>query len=151
MTLDDFEDIVYFHPARDRKLRNYGDIQKNVVQRADIIRGYAGVPVIVSSADRPRTANSKNRSRHLTAWGNQKRLCNALDLIPASIYDYEKLVMAALRSGPPALGVYENGSIHIDERPGEHARWCYLEGEYCAWNWENLVATIVAVQEKRGD
>lgn len=150
MLLSEFKDIKHFHPSVDPKLKNYAKITFRVVRRADVIREYADVPLIVSSADRSRGENSKDRSRHLTVWGNQARLCNALDLIPADVFDFEKLVMAGLRSSPPGFGVYENGSVHIDERPGSPARWCYLEGKYVAWTWENLEGVIRVVRGKRG-
>ncbi len=141
MTHDDFQRIDHFIPDEFARLGGYEHIDFEVVKLADQIREDYGRPLIVTRAFTEPEANADGggvkQSRHLTG--------QALDLVTTrpDRAHYCQLVMSALRFWCGALGVYDDGHIHIDIRSGARgSRWIVIDETTYQWTYDNLKTVI---------
>ena len=111
----DFQVIKYFRPE---ELGAWWELEVNLITRADQFREALGVPVKVASAFRTpeqnRDAGGAPDSQHLYG--------RALDLQPRGSNIFSNFI-AAERVGFNGIGLYDDGHIHVDTRPGFGARW----------------------------
>lgn len=87
----------------------------------DVVREEAGVPFKVTSSYRTHAHNAAVGGAMDSAHCDIP--CQAVDLMPASSHDRFRILLAAINKGGVRIGLYPNGSVHLDRtedtRPAE--------------------------------
>jgi uncharacterized protein YcbK (DUF882 family) len=90
----------------------------------DSVATDADVTMVVSSSHRPAAYNKSvggaKNSAHVDV------PCDAVDITPKSSFARFRIVKAALEKGCKRIGLYKNGSIHLDmthDRRPSHVLW----------------------------
>jgi uncharacterized protein YcbK (DUF882 family) len=117
MKPEDWKDIKHFKPT-DRGFRAPERMGYEFMCWLDKVRERAGVRMFISSTVRDAAQNAAaggaSKSAHMDA------LCDAADFagekpgVPMSGKDRLAIVRAALELGCTRVGVYPNGSVHLD-------------------------------------
>lgn len=109
MTNADWAQVKHFQPSEFAVPEQMG---WNFILWLDQVRALAGVPMKITSSFRTHAHNvlvgGAEDSAHTDA------LCQAVDIEPEDSAARFKIVEAALQLGCLRIGVYPNGSIHLD-------------------------------------
>ena len=110
MTDRDWEEIEYFHPSEFRAPKRMGF---EFMQWLNRVRTRAGVAMAITSSWRSKkqntTAGGVTDSAHM-----DEPLCEAVDIDPGNNEGRFRIVKAAMDEGCTRIGIYKNGSLHLD-------------------------------------
>lgn len=109
MTAAEWATIHHFTPS---EFAEPEAMRLDFMLKLDRTRERAGVPFVITSSARTPEHNAEvhgaKRSAHM------ERPCGAADILPRNSYDCYKILQAAFAEDWPRVGVYENGSLHLD-------------------------------------
>lgn len=108
---EDWASVRHFTPDefRDPSVMGY-----EFMRLVDEVREQAGVSMTVTSSSRTPARNTKvggaKQSAHMDL-----PICNAIDVLPSDNYGRFAILKAAMALGFTRIGIYANGSIHLDK------------------------------------
>lgn len=123
MTTDDWATLAYFRPS---EFRHPDKMGVEFMRWLDDLRRVADVPIVVTSSYRTKAHNTRVGGAKDSAHCDVP--CNAVDIgerpradDPSWNYTRWRIVQTAMAMGCQRIGLYANGSIHLDmthdERP----------------------------------
>lgn len=114
MRPEDWELLTYFKAA---EFKHPAKMGYQFMLALDALREQAGVPFRdISSSYRSPAYNKSVRGAKDSAHTDEP--CEAVDIIPANNAERFEIVRAAIICGWTRIGIYKNGSIHIDGTDG---------------------------------
>lgn len=132
MTPSDWALIVHFTPT---EFIDHGTGQNcagtmglEFIQWLDQVRASAGVPMPISSSYRDPTYNATIHGATKSA--HMQIPCEAVDVVPAGDQDRYHIIHAAIIAGGVRIGIYGNGSLHLDRAESDHpspALWTIVD------------------------
>lgn len=122
MTDRDWSNLKYFTPGEFKHPEKMG---AEFMLWLDNLREVAGVPMVITSSYRSPAYNAAIGGAQDSAHSDEP--CNAVDIgrrprkdDPNWNYTRYKIITAALRLGCTRIGIYKDGSLHLDRT--EHER-----------------------------
>ena len=107
-------------------IETYKKVSRELVHYLDLLRKLVGHPVIITSGYRPRAYNKKVGG----ARGSQHIYGRAADIVIPGMR-YIEALEAVLKLPFRGIGIYNNGTIHVDVRPlrkdEPRALWCGIK------------------------
>lgn len=109
MTALDWPHLNYFKPAEFQHPEKMG---LQFMLKLDSFRHMAGVPVRITSSYRTPEHNKAVGGAQNSA--HTDPICEAVDFVPANSHDAYELMRAAFLCGFERIGIYADGSMHLD-------------------------------------
>lgn len=132
MTDADWASIQHFtaaefvdHGTRQNCAANMG---AEFVQWLDGVRGAAGIPFTITSSYRDPAHNAAVGGATHSA--HMEIPCNAVDVMPGGDEDRYHIIKAAIDAGCVRVGIYKDGSVHLDRAESTHpspALWTVVD------------------------
>lgn len=132
ITPADWATIVHFTPP---EFIDHGTGQNcadkmglEFIRWLDQVRTAAGIPMTISSSYRDPAYNASIHGASNSA--HMQVPCEAVDVVPAGDQDRYHVIHAALLAGCVRIGIYGNGSLHLDRAESDHpspALWTIVD------------------------